>query len=193
MSSPTTPKARPDRTWLYVGLGFVVLWGLYLWFFGPGLLTDAPQLASSGLALPADYSWTLHDLDGRVVEFAKFKGTPVFLNVWATWCPPCVRELPSIAKLAADPKLEGVAVVCVATDDSPEPVKQFVKDRNWPARMTVLHASEVPRVFTTEGIPATFLINREGRIVASEVGAADWSSPAVVGFLQKLAGSESKK
>ena len=183
--------SHPARTWLVIALVLVLgvlLRLLYLKLGGPGGSSNGPQLAGSGLAAPADYAWKLHDLDGRPVEFAKFKGTPVFLNIWATWCPPCVRELPSIARLAADPKLEGVAIVCVATDDSPETVKQFVKDRNWPAKMTVLHSSDLPPVFTTEGIPATFLIDRDGHIVASEVGAADWSGPEVVSTLQKLAG-----
>jgi thiol-disulfide isomerase/thioredoxin len=175
MSDPSTPPSRSGHLWLYIAAGFIVFWVMYLKFFAPGVP-----------AASADFTWKLHDLEGQPVAFSTFKGKPIFLNVWATWCPPCVGELPSIAKLAADPKIAGVTVVCVATDDSVATVQEFVKRQDWPKTMTVLHASDMPRVFSTDGIPATFLIDRDGRIVASEVGAADWSVPTVVEFLQKL-------
>lgn len=175
--------AKPDRTWLYVGLGFVILWGIYLAFFNPG----GPNLESSGASTPADYSWKLLDLDDKPVEFSKYKGKTVFLNVWATWCGPCVREMPSIAALAANPGLKDVAFVCVSTDDSAGVVKQFLAGKNWP--MTILRATELPPAFATEGIPATFLIAPNGRVAASQIGSTDWNEPKVVAFLEKLAKS----
>ncbi|MFO0908468.1 MAG: TlpA disulfide reductase family protein [Isosphaeraceae bacterium] len=183
-ADPAAP--RGDRTWLSIVVGFVVLWGLYLAFFGPGRLGPGRNLEGSGLAQPADYGWKLRDLNGGEVSFSRFKGKPIFLNIWATWCGPCVRELPSIAQLAERKELEGVQVVCVATDDSAETVKSFVARQNWPSSMIVLHASDLPPVFFTEGIPATFIIDPSGRVVASEVGSADWNTPEVVSLLKKL-------
>jgi thiol-disulfide isomerase/thioredoxin len=127
----------------------------------------------------------LLDLDGQPVDFGRFKGKAVFLNIWATWCGPCVQELPSIARLAGNPTLKDVAFVCVSTDDSAEPVKKFLKGKGWP--MTVLRATDCPAVFRTEGIPATFLIGPDGRIAASEVGSAEWDDPKVMDLLKKLA------
>jgi thiol-disulfide isomerase/thioredoxin len=177
---------RPDRTWLYVGLAFALFWAVYLARFGPVRTASGPALEGSGLSEPADYNWTLADLDGNPVEFSRYKGKAVFLNVWATWCPPCVREMPSIAALAANEKLKDVAFVCVSTDDSPETVKRFLQGKGWP--MTVLRTTpRMPRVFTTDGIPATFLIAPDGRIAAAEVRSADWNEPKVVSFLEKLA------
>ena len=172
----------PDRTWLYVGLGLVVAWVAYLALFGPGVggLIDTSEDHGR-----ADYRWRVLDLDGRPVEFSRFKGKAVFLNVWATWCPPCVAEMPSIARLAADPRLKDVAFVCVSTDNSAEPVKSFLAGKGWP--MTVLRATETPPVFTTEGIPSTFLIAPDGRIASAEVGSQDWDRPDVVSLLEKLA------
>ncbi len=71
------------------------------------------------MSKPADYDWSLMDLDGQPVSFAKFKGKTVFLNIWATWCGPCVGEMPSIAKLARNPRLQdkNIEFVCVSTDD----------------------------------------------------------------------------
>jgi thiol-disulfide isomerase/thioredoxin len=183
MSEPA--PAKPNRTWLYLLLAFAAFWAVYLALFNPLSRRTGPALSGSGLAEPADYSWRLLDLDGNPVPFSKFRGKAVFLNVWATWCPPCVREMPSIAALASNPKLKDVAFVCVSTDESPEAVTRFLQGKDWP--MTVLRATELPRVFSTDGIPATFLIAPDGRVAASEVGSADWNAPDVVAFLEDLA------
>jgi thiol-disulfide isomerase/thioredoxin len=123
--------------------------------------------------------------DGSSFRLADLRGKVVVIDFWATWCPPCVAELPSIARLAADPRLKEVAFLCVATDESAETVRDFLRDKDWP--MTVLHATSLPNVFTTDGIPATFLIAPDGRTVAMEVGAAAWDDPSAVEYLEKLA------
>jgi thiol-disulfide isomerase/thioredoxin len=182
--SPRPKAAKADRTWLLVGLGFVVFWGVYLVFFVPGRSGSSSRLANTGRPEPADYSWQVLDLDDKPVEFEQYKGKTIFLNVWATWCRPCVLELPSIAKLAANPKVKDVAFVCVSIDDSSARVKSFLKGRNWP--MTVFRATRLPLVFTTEGIPATFIIAPDGKVVASEVGSSDWDDTEVVSFLEQV-------
>ena len=182
-----TPE-RKDQTWLYVGLVFLVAWFVILRYYNPLRPSGAPLLGAGSDLGPADFSWKVDDLDGKPVEFASFQGKTVFLNVWATWCGPCVKEMPSIASLAADPKLKGVTFVCVSVDDSPDTVKRFLKGKGWP--MTILHASGVPKVFETDGIPATFIIAPDGKIVASVVGSAEWNDPEVVKFLAKLASDQ---
>jgi hypothetical protein len=98
-----------------------------------------------------------------------------------------VREMPSIDKLAKNPRLQGknIEFVCASTDESTEVVRQYVAGKTW--AMTFLRAGTVPSVFYTDGIPTTFVIAPDGRIAAFEVGAADWSQPHVVEFLEKLA------
>jgi thiol-disulfide isomerase/thioredoxin len=178
------PVPKPSRIWWYVAIGFTVFWAVCLWLFPPRPLTS---LENSGSSTPADYNWSLVDLNDQPVLFAKFKGKTVFLNLWATWCPPCRKEMPSIEKLARNPRLQGknIEFVCVSTDTSTEAVREYVSGRNWP--MTVLRASNVPSAFYSDGIPATFLIAADGRIAAIEQGPADWSEPHVVEFLEKLA------
>lgn len=182
MSTPTA--AKPDRTWLYVAIGFIVAWGILLMVFKPG---GQPLLEISGAHGNAEFGWRLLDLDDKPVEFSRFKGKAIFLNVWATWCPPCVAEMPSIAALAANPRLKDVAFVCVATDESTEDVKRFLAGKNLP--MTVLRATDVPPVFTTEGIPATFIITPDGLIDVAEVGGQDWNTPKVISLLEDLSAS----
>ena len=185
MSTSTNVSARPNRTWLYVGLAFLVCWTVILRYYNPLRSRAAPRLGGGSNLGSADFAWKIQDLDGAPVEFAKYQGKPIFLNIWATWCPPCVKEMPSISRLAANPKLKDVAFVCVSVDDTTDVVKRFLEGKGWP--MTVLSARGVPRVFETEGIPATFIIAPDGKIVASEVGSAEWDEPEVVDFLEKLA------
>lgn len=185
MAAEVESTARSgDRTWWVVALVFAAFWVAYLLFAGPrtpGLLEGPP------LDLPAAYDWSLEDLEGNSVRFDRFRGKAVFLNIWATWCGPCVAEMPSIAALAANPRLSGrnLEFVCVSTDDSGARVRKFLEGKNWP--MTFLRADALPRVFLTEAIPATFVISPAGRVVAAELGAAEWDNSRVVDYLEKLA------
>ena len=176
---------KTGRTWLYIALGFVVFWGLYVTFFNPFATTSGPQLDHSAALQPADFTWRLLDLEDKPVELSRYRGKTIFLNVWATWCGPCVQEMPSIAALSANPALKDVAFLCVSTDDSADVVKGFLAGKNWP--MTVLRANDVPPVFKTEGIPATFVIAPDGAVAGSKVGSVNWDQPEVVALLQKLA------
>ncbi|SIO08884.1 Thiol-disulfide isomerase or thioredoxin [Singulisphaera sp. GP187] len=180
-------KPTPARTWLIVTASLATAWIVFLLLFGPrsgsGNLS-VPELKAPIPASVAAYGWSLHDLAGGSVPLEKYQGKTIFLNVWATWCPPCVAELPAIANLAGNPRLKDVAFLCVSTDESPEVVRSFLKGKNWP--MTILMASDIPPAFATEGIPATFVIAPDGRVVVSEVGSAQWDDPSVVDFLEKL-------
>jgi len=180
-------KSGPNRSWLIIALVFLGFWVVYLTFFAPG---NRRPLEGSGIDLPADYNWKLEDLGEQPVQFSRFKGKTVFLNIWATWCGPCVGEMPSIARLAENPRLKGknIEFVCVSTDDSTATVVRFVRDKNWP--MTVLRSESLPPVFLTEAIPATYIITPGGRIVAAEVGANDWDKAEVVAFLEKAAATK---
>jgi thiol-disulfide isomerase/thioredoxin len=183
-------RERSRRVWTYVALGFVLIWVCGLIFFVPHV--PRASLENSAMSEPADFNWSAHDLDGQPVPFARFRGKPVFLNFWATNCPPCVGELPTIAKLAANPRLQGkdIQFVCMSVDASADTVRRFLKGKDW--SMTFLRTDRVPQVFQTEGIPSTFLIDPAGRIASFELGPADWSAPQVVAFLEKLARSPAK-
>ncbi len=167
---------RPGLTWWSIALVFALTWVVILVVFLP--------VEREKVGGPADYGWKLLDLNDAPVDFARFKGKTVFLNIWATWCPPCVREMPSIARLAANPRLKDVAFLCVSTDDSAATVREFLRDKDW--KMTVLRATEVPPPYATDGIPATFIITADGRVVFAEVGAAEWDSPENVDRLERL-------
>jgi thiol-disulfide isomerase/thioredoxin len=186
------PPISETRKWLAIGLAGVIAWAIFLATSSQLRSSEglsAPSLESPDIPRPVDFRWSLLDLDGKPVDFASFRGRPILLNLWATWCGPCLKEMPSIASLASNPRLQkqGVVFLSVSVDDSPERLRSFMKDQSW--GMTILQANSIPPVFETEGIPATFVIAPDGRIVASEVGAAKWDDPTVVDFLEKLAKS----
>jgi len=182
------PGPKPSRTWFIVIVSLALVWILYLTFFGPkpgheGAL-PAPALKSPFPAVAADPRWVVRDLDDAPVPFTNYQGRVVFLNLWATWCPPCVAELPAIANLASNPRLKEVAFLCVSSDESAEVVRSFLKGKDWP--MTFLRATDLPASFATDAIPATFVVAPDGRIVVSEVGSAQWDDPSVVDYLESL-------
>jgi thiol-disulfide isomerase/thioredoxin len=127
----------------------------------------------------------LQDLQGNRVDFAEFQGKPVLLNLWATWCPPCVAEMPSLNNLAANARLKGLPIVCVAVGDDPAAVKRFA-EQNKLAMRVLLAVDPPPEAFQTQAIPATFVMDANGQIVVHEVGAAQWDAPQVVDFLDNL-------
>ncbi len=125
------PDQSSTRTWLTIAVVFVALWVAYLAIFGPR--PPSSSLERSGPGEKASYDWTILDLKDRPESFARFKGKTVFLNVWATWCPPCVAEMPSIARLAEDPRLagKGIAFLCVSVNDEAETVRTFLEGKAW--------------------------------------------------------------
>ncbi len=180
--SPTSEPRSPH--WLLIAIGFCVLWVVLLSIFGPG--PSAPRLDSGGSGQPADFAWKMLDLQDRPASLAAYRGKTVFLNIWATWCPPCIAEMPSIARLAEEPRLKdrSIAFVCVSVDDTTDIVRSFLQGRSW--KMDFFRSQDLPGVFQTAGIPATFIIGPDGRIAASEVGSASWDGPETIALLEKL-------
>jgi thiol-disulfide isomerase/thioredoxin len=167
-------------------LGVSLLWIVVIYSVGPKLRSSG-SFGDQNVRYPASYDWTLYDLEDQSVRFEKFKGKPIFLNIWATWCPPCVAEMPTIARLAENPRLKGKGIefICVATDESASDVRRYLRGKNW--GMTFLRAEALPQAFLSDGIPATYAISPEGIVVGAVVGSGDWDNPEVVEFLEKLA------
>ncbi len=172
-----SPNVWSIRLWIMMGLAFVSTFLMVRRF------TATPATLAVGGR--ADYAWVLTDLDGKPVKLSAYAGRPIFLNVWATWCVPCQEEMPSIARLAANPKLAGVAFLCISTEESPDLVKAFVASKKPPMTMLMV-GGPAPKIFETKSIPATFVIAPDGRIVRAEVGGNEWDQPGVVTMLEEL-------
>jgi thiol-disulfide isomerase/thioredoxin len=127
-------------------------------------------------------------LDGKEVRLSDFRGRVVLLNFWATWCPPCVREMPSLDRLHAELG-QDVDVLAVSEDSGgAEAVTRFLAKT--PVRSMTLYLDRqkrLERAFDTRALPTTFIIDQDGRIRARLDGAAEWDSPEMATLLRSLA------
>ncbi len=138
------------------------------------LLAGSAATIKEEMQVPLDtYQWQLVDVNGNSFDFENEKGNVVFVNFWATWCPPCVAEMPSIQELYDDYG-DKVSFVMLAKDDV-DKVNNFIakKKYNFPVYFS---RSQDPDVLESKVIPTTYVINKEGRIIIAETGAADWNS-----------------
>ena len=120
----------------------------------------------------------------QTVDMGKLKGKVVVLNLWATWCAPCVEELPSL--LTLQQKLPGIEVVAVSTDQDDTVYRRFLVKHNVDV-LTVRDADQkVNQMYGTVMIPETYIIDRNGVIRRKFIGAQDWTSADIVDYLNKL-------
>jgi thiol-disulfide isomerase/thioredoxin len=131
-----------------------------------------------------DYDWRIQGLDGKELEVEKSKGKVIFLNVWATWCLPCVAEMSSIQRLYDETKNEGIDFICVSDEDRIK-VSKFVKEKGFTFPIYTL-VGDKPQILETRGIPATFIISQDAHIVFKHVGAAKWDHKTSIDFVKKL-------
>ena len=131
------------------------------------------------------FEWQLIDLEGNEINLSNSKNEVILINVWATWCPPCIAEMPSLQELYADYK-DQVDFYFVA-NDKPEAVKKFLAKHkyNFPVFM---QASNAPNQLQSNSLPTTFLIDKKGNIVVSKTGAANWNSDQFRAKLDELLG-----
>lgn len=130
---------------------------------------------------------TLPDLNGKPVRLLDLKGKVLLLNFWATWCPPCVEEMPSMEKLHRRFRGRPLAVVAVSMDEGGvEPVREFVK--KWKLTFLVLRDAEkkTESPFGVRGLPLSYVIDRRGRMIAGAIGAQNWASQEAFEYFERL-------
>jgi len=148
---------------------------------------DTPEIEEKEDAnLPdADYNLIVTDLDGNLVNMAEYKGKVIFLNFWATWCMPCVAELPSIENLYTEFK-DDVAFLLIS-NESPEKVKNYHTKKEYTVPFHIQNeTSIIPQQYYHEGIPTTFIINKNGKIVKASSGAEDWDDDDFIKVLKEM-------
>ncbi|MDP9122711.1 MAG: TlpA family protein disulfide reductase, partial [Acidobacteriota bacterium] len=134
-----------------------------------------------------DYGLPLRTLEGRVVDFSPWQGKVLFVNVFATWCPPCREELPTILRLREATKDLPVEFVFISTDKDGDAVRSFLRKAKLSFPVFLSYWKRGSSIFSSEAIPMTFILDREGRVVFEERGAADWNVPSVRAFLARVA------
>lgn len=183
----------------------IIEWGIFLgilgFLFGTGLHTPVfgffqGLILKTGIMQPsidksttitADYDFTLFDQDGNKKSFAEFKNKVVFINFWATWCPPCIAEMPDINNLYAKVNADDIEFVLISLDDDFEKAKNFVRKKEFDFPIYQL-ASPLPGVFESSAIPTTYVLSPGGEIVVSKSGMAKYNTKKFRQFLRELRG-----
>lgn len=130
--------------------------------------------------------FSLKNLAGKTVSLSASKGKVVLLNFWATWCPSCVSEMPSLNKLYKEIKSRGFEIIAVSTDGSASSVRDFREMHKLRFPVVMDEDREVIRLYHVFSLPTSFLINKEGFIVEKFYGEYDWTSQEVKGKIEKL-------
>ncbi|MGA2203757.1 MAG: TlpA disulfide reductase family protein [Terriglobales bacterium] len=129
--------------------------------------------------------FTVQDSDHKVT-LSQFRGQVVVLNFWATWCPPCIEETPSLVRMQARLKDKGVVVVAVSIDADDAEYHRFLKDYGVNMVTVRDEARKASSLYGTFGWPESYVIDRNGVIRRKFIGAVDWTSPEVTDYLSKL-------
>jgi len=130
-----------------------------------------------------DYLWQLKDDQGNISSLATFSDKPIFLNFWATWCPPCIAEMPAIDQLEKEYG-DRVHFVLVSYEDQ-KTTLQFLKEKGLITH-TYQVVSKEPSLLSSNSIPITFIINKSGKIVVKKTGSSKWNSDSVRKLLNEL-------
>ncbi|HZQ19619.1 MAG TPA: TlpA disulfide reductase family protein [Terriglobales bacterium] len=139
--------------------------------------------------------FTIKDAD-HSVSLSQFRGKIVVLNFWATWCPPCIEEMPSLVGLQKKVRGTDVTILAVSVDDDADDYHKFLKDHNVDF-LTVREAGQktdtgviapVSSKYGTYKVPETYIIDRNGIIRRKFIGAVDWNQEEIVEYLRRLKG-----
>ena len=174
-------RVRPAFTAIAIAAGVVTAAAV-----GPGEL-EAQEPEGDGLTVygHADYDWTIRPLDGEAVELSAFRGKVLFINLWASWCTPCIREMETIERLRnrlADTDVEFLVVAA----EGERPVRRHLRRYRYDLPI-YLEIERIPAAFGTRGLPTSWLVDRDGRILLLRHGEAVWDTDEVEAFVRGIA------
>lgn len=148
-------------------------WLVFLWVLASCQLTPGRK---------ETYPIQLHDLNEQPIAIKQYAGKTVFINIWATWCKPCIAEMPSIARAQELLKNEAV-VFLLASNESAAETEEFRNNHNYPFTYVRVNNLEALGI---QALPTTVLLNAEGHMIFSETGARKWDDPANLNLIRKL-------
>jgi peroxiredoxin len=169
--------------WLSVFAALLIcLAAAYFFLFDKAERPQAPpvdQLQAGSMAP----DFTLKDLKGNSVTLSQLRGKVVFLNFWATWCPPCRAEMPAMERLNEVYGSQDFVMLAVNIEEDVEAVKAFLKENPHSFSVLLDLEANAQNLYGVYRFPETFLIDKKGKIVERYLGAWDWSG---VDFLKKI-------
>ena len=183
-ASCRSPGQCGGAKWILLAIGaLLVLGSVRALAGGAGPDAGLPREGSPAPSLKAK------TLDGDRLSLADLRGKVVLVNFWATWCPPCVAEMPSLERLHRTLSPEGLAVVTVSTDEDQAELRKFVAQHGLTLPVLMDPGGRVAGGDSrTTPYPETFLLDRQGRILRHVVGPAEWDSPEMLADLRRQLG-----
>ncbi|MFQ5803334.1 MAG: peroxiredoxin family protein [Candidatus Methylomirabilales bacterium] len=167
--------------WVIMAIFLVFLMGLPAW--GQHSAPEVDHVAPD---------FTLPDLDGNETSLSTYKGRVVLLNFWATWCPPCRLEMPTMEKAYRKYRDKGFEVVAVSVDAGPKSaVRSFFEEFGLSFQVLLDPDMETLRAFRGFSLPMTVVIDRQGVIRSRELGYRDWTDTESTKLLQRLLSEKS--
>ena len=142
-------------------------------------------------AIPAQDFQTV-TVDSKPVKLSAYKGRVVFLNFWATWCPPCLQEMPAMERLAQQMKDKPFVILAVNQGESQDVVKAFLKRRGFTFPLVMDESGDIGASYSASALPTTYIIDREGLVVGRAKGGREWDHPDMVQWLNGLSGAGGK-
>lgn len=158
----------------FIGLMFIPSVRTPVMVFVQRLIAGNPsEIAKEKQQNVKSFDWDLIDLDGIHSNLIESKGEVILINLWATWCPPCIAEMPAIQDLYDDYK-DKIDFYLISNEDS-EIITNFMQEKGF--NMPIYGAlSHPPSIFDSNSLPTTYVVDKEGKVVVKEIGAKDWNS-----------------
>jgi peroxiredoxin len=136
---------------------------------------------------PPAPDFSLPDLDGETHTLSAYKGKVVIVNFWATWCPPCRREVPSMQRAYKALEGSGVVMLAVHVGGDEDKIWTFLNDMDVTFPVLVDAGGKTGRKWPMRGLPTTFVVNPQGRIALRAIGGREWDDPAILKTIRGLA------
>ena len=144
------------------------------------------KIVPIGVGLPSP-DFTFPGINGKMVSLSDYRGKVVLLNIWATWCPPCVDEMPSMEKLYQKLKEDDFEILAVSIDSlGVKVVAPFMKKYKLTFPALIDSAGTTRIAYRLNGVPESFIIDKDGILVKKIIGPLDWANPEILRFFQDL-------
>lgn len=135
---------------------------------------------------PKAPDFVLNDPEGNEVRLADFLGMPLIVNFWATWCPPCRAEMPSMERAWQVLRQDGIELIAINVGEDADTVSRFLSEVPVGFPMPLDTDSKVVQSWPVRGLPTTYVVDPEGRLVYRAVGEREWDAPELMDLVRAL-------
>ncbi len=130
--------------------------------------------------------FTVKTLDGRTFRLSEHRGKVVFINFWATWCPPCREEMPAMERLFERTQKDGLVMLAVSVDADPKVITPFLEEQRFTFAIGLDPKMDLANAYGVRALPATFIVDPRGYLAALALGPREWDSTASQALVEGL-------